>query len=168
MARHRQRRDLQQEAGALVSLVCRRSLLLGGVTRLGGTIAAHGQTAPEYAVFTEFSRDTKPMKPGWNRRVFTNTDARKGNTIQCDFATGIVSLAPGTYHLSVIWVGSTSTASMGRASSTRFSKRARQHSSCSSINRATILSRSACGCSPRTPDGTRWRGSASGASRGNA
>ncbi len=39
------------------------------------------------------------MKPGWNRRIFTDTDIRKGNAIQCDFATGIVSLAPGTYQL---------------------------------------------------------------------
>jgi hypothetical protein len=54
---------------------------------------------PEYAVFTEFSPDTKPMKTGWNRRVFTDTDVRKGTGIQCDFATGIVTLAPGTYHI---------------------------------------------------------------------
>lgn len=53
----------------------------------------------EYAVFTEFSPDSKPMAPGWNRRVFTDTDARKGHAIQCDFATGIVTLAPGAYHL---------------------------------------------------------------------
>ena len=53
----------------------------------------------EYAVFTEFSPDTKPAKPGWNRRVFTDTDVRKGAAIQCDFATGIVTLAPGAYHI---------------------------------------------------------------------
>jgi hypothetical protein len=56
--------------------------------------------APDYAVFTEFSPDTKPMKKGWNRRVFTDADARKGTAIDCDFATGIVSLAPGAYHVS--------------------------------------------------------------------
>jgi hypothetical protein len=98
MARHRKRRDLQPETGAVVSLVGRRSLL-GGATLLAGTAGANGQPAPDYAVFTEFSPDTKPMKPGWNRRVFTNTDVRKGSSIQCDFATGIVTLAPGTYHL---------------------------------------------------------------------
>jgi hypothetical protein len=53
----------------------------------------------EYAVFTEFSPVSKPMVPGWNSRVFTDTDARKGNAIQCDFATGIVTLAPGLYHI---------------------------------------------------------------------
>lgn len=53
----------------------------------------------EYAVFTEFSPASKPMVPGWNRRVFTDTDARKGDAIQCDFATGIVTLAPGSYHI---------------------------------------------------------------------
>ena len=54
----------------------------------------------EYAVFTEFSPESKLMTPGWNRRVFTDTDARKGDAIQCDFATGIVTLAPGAYHIS--------------------------------------------------------------------
>jgi len=54
---------------------------------------------PEYAIFTEFSPASKLMTPGWNRRVFTDTDARKGNAIQCDFATGIVTLAPGAYHI---------------------------------------------------------------------
>ena len=57
---------------------------------------------PEYAVFTELSPDSKPMLPGWNRRVFTDTDARRGNAIQCDFATGIVTLAPGTYHITAL------------------------------------------------------------------
>jgi hypothetical protein len=54
---------------------------------------------PEYAVFTELSPASKLMTPGWNRRVFTDTDTRKGNAIQCDFATGIVTLAPGAYHI---------------------------------------------------------------------
>ena len=57
-------------------------------------------SSAEYAVFTEFSPDTKPAKPGWNRRVFTDTDVRKGAAIQCDFKTGIVTLAPGAYHVS--------------------------------------------------------------------
>lgn len=52
-----------------------------------------------YAVFTEFSPASKPMVPGWNRRIFTDTDARKGDAIQCDFATGIVTLAAGAYHI---------------------------------------------------------------------
>jgi len=56
-------------------------------------------SSAEYAVFTEFSPDTKPAKPGWNRRVFTDTDVRKGAAIQCDFATGIVTLPPGAYHI---------------------------------------------------------------------
>jgi hypothetical protein len=54
----------------------------------------------EYAVFTELSPETKPMKSGWNRRVFTDTDVRKGTAIQCDFTTGIVTLAPGAYDIS--------------------------------------------------------------------
>ncbi len=53
----------------------------------------------EYAVFTEFSPDNKPANRGWNRRIFTDTDVCKGTAIQCDFTTGIVSLAPGAYHI---------------------------------------------------------------------
>ena len=56
--------------------------------------------AAEYAVFTEFSPATKALKDGWNTRVFTNTDAKQGNGIQCDFATGFITLAPGSYHVS--------------------------------------------------------------------
>ena len=54
----------------------------------------------EYAVFTELSPDTKPATPGFNRRVFTDTDVNKGSAIQCDFTTGIITLAPGAYHVS--------------------------------------------------------------------
>ncbi|MDP1748565.1 MAG: hypothetical protein Q8L22_03835 [Reyranella sp.] len=53
----------------------------------------------EYAVFTEFSPDSKLMTPDWNRRAFTDTDVRKGGAIQYDFATEIVTLAPGSYHI---------------------------------------------------------------------
>lgn len=31
--------------------------------------------------------------------VFTDTDVRKGHAIQCDFTTGIVTLGPGSYHI---------------------------------------------------------------------
>ncbi len=79
---------------------------MGGAALLAGTALPRTTGAKEnimsatgYAVFTEFSPDTKLMKPGWNRRVFTDTDSRKGTAIQCDFATGIVTLAPGAYHI---------------------------------------------------------------------
>jgi hypothetical protein len=77
----------------------RRTLLLGGAALLASATAPRSADAADYAVFTEFSTETKLMKAGWNRRVFTNADARKGNAIQCDFATGIVTLAPGAYHI---------------------------------------------------------------------
>ena len=57
-------------------------------------------SSAEYAVFTELSPDTKPATPGFNRRVFTDTDIHKGSAIQCDFATGIVTLAAGAYQIS--------------------------------------------------------------------
>ena len=83
----------------------RRALLAGGAALLAGAIATRDAAAqsatpgPEYAVFTEFSPDSKPMKAGFNTRVFTDTDVRKGNAIQCDFATGVITLAPGLYHI---------------------------------------------------------------------
>ena len=86
----------------------RRHLLAGGaatlLTSLGALRHAGAQTpagsGPDYAVFTEMSPESKLLKAGWNTRVFTDTDARNGNAIQCDFATGIVTVAPGTYHIS--------------------------------------------------------------------
>ena len=85
----------------------RRHLLAGGaalLTSLGALRHAGAQTPAtsglDYAVFTELSPESKLMKAGWNARVFTNTDARKGNAIQCDFATGVVTVAPGVYHIS--------------------------------------------------------------------
>src|SRR5262245_599770 len=54
---------------------------------------------PEYAVFTELSPDTKAMSPGFNSRVFTDVDSRRGDSIRCDFKTGAITLAPGSYHI---------------------------------------------------------------------
>ena len=86
----------------------RRHLLAGGaatlLTSLGALRHAGAQapaaSGPHYAVFTEMSPESKPLKAGWNTRIFTDTDARNGSAIQCDFATGIVTVAPGTYHIS--------------------------------------------------------------------
>jgi hypothetical protein len=82
----------------------RRELVLGGAALLAGAAVpglAGAQTpaAAQYAVFTEFSPASKLMAPGWNRRVFTDTDSRKGTGIQCDFSSGIITLAPGAYRL---------------------------------------------------------------------
>ena len=82
----------------------RRHLLAGGAAG-PGTLRRASAKAPaggglDYAVFTELSPESKLLKGGWNTRVFTNTDSRKGDAIQCDFATGIVTLAAGVYHLS--------------------------------------------------------------------
>lgn len=92
----------------------RRAALAGGAALLTGALAlgdaaAAATTAPvrespatpvpDFAIFTEFSPDTKPMGAGWNRRVFTDTDVRRGDAIQCDFTTGVITLAPGLYHI---------------------------------------------------------------------
>ena len=86
----------------------RRHLLAGGAAALLASLGALRHASAQapaagglhYAVFTELSPESKLMKAGWNTRVFTNTDARKGNAIQCDFATGVVTVAPGVYHIS--------------------------------------------------------------------
>lgn len=52
-----------------------------------------------YAVFSEMSPESKPLKAGWNRRMFTDTEARLGEDIQYDAQTGLITLAPGTYLL---------------------------------------------------------------------
>src|SRR5262245_48169086 len=86
----------------------RRHLLAGGAATLLASLGAlrHASAqvpaarGPDYAVFTEMSPESKLLKAGWNTRVFTDTDARNGNAIQCDFATGIVTVAPGVYHIS--------------------------------------------------------------------
>ena len=89
----------------------RRRVLAGGAALFAGTVAFHKAGAqgvaargPEYAIFTEFSPESKLLKAGWNTRVFTHTDARRGNGIRCDFVTGIITLAPGSYHFSGVSV----------------------------------------------------------------
>jgi hypothetical protein len=63
----------------------RRRVLAGGAALFAGTVAFHkagAQSAtarsPEHAIFTEFSSELKLLKAGWNTRVFTHTDARRG------------------------------------------------------------------------------------------
>ncbi|WP_164018560.1 hypothetical protein [Pyxidicoccus trucidator] len=54
-----------------------------------------------FAVFAEDSPETKRMKVGgMHTRVFTRVEARSpDNAIQLDLATGIITLPPGTYHI---------------------------------------------------------------------
>lgn len=52
-----------------------------------------------YAVFSEHSPANKPMQPGMNTRIFTNIDAHAGHAIALDRTTGVITLAPGTYHI---------------------------------------------------------------------
>jgi hypothetical protein len=92
---------------SMTSGTTRRHVLAGGAVVLLASLGAirhlSAQTPAasglEYAVFTELSPASKLLKGGWNTRVFTNTDTRKGNAIQCDFSTGIVTVAPGVYHI---------------------------------------------------------------------
>jgi hypothetical protein len=93
---------------SLTPRTTRRHLLAGAATALFTSVGAlryrsaqaAAASALDYAVFTELSPESKALKAGWNARVFTNTDARKGDAIQCDFASGVVTVAPGAYHIS--------------------------------------------------------------------
>jgi hypothetical protein len=55
--------------------------------------------AHSYAVFAEHSPTTKLMKPGMNTRVFNVVEARSGGDIRLEMETGVIVLAPGTYHI---------------------------------------------------------------------
>jgi hypothetical protein len=52
-----------------------------------------------HAVFAEYSPQTKPMKPGMNTRVFNRTEAMADVGIALEEGTGIITLAPGVYHI---------------------------------------------------------------------
>lgn len=52
-----------------------------------------------YAVFAEHSPTTKLMQPGMNTRVFNVVETQSGNDVQLDLETGVITLAPGTYHI---------------------------------------------------------------------
>ena len=83
----------------------RRKVLAGGAALLVGALATRDAAAQsaapalDYAVLTELSPESKPIKAGFNTRVFTDTDVRMGSAIQCDFETGVITLAPGLYHI---------------------------------------------------------------------
>jgi hypothetical protein len=56
--------------------------------------------APCYAVFAEYSPVIKPARTGMNTRVFNRVEARSADgAIQLDEQTGVVTLPPGTYHM---------------------------------------------------------------------
>lgn len=55
---------------------------------------------PCYAVFAEHSPTSKPMQPGMNTRVFNRIESRSEDAaIQLDEETGVITLPPGTYHI---------------------------------------------------------------------
>ena len=90
----------------------RRRVLAGGAALFAGTVAfrkagAQSATAigPGHAICAEFSPDSKLLKAGWNTRVFTHTDARRGNGIRCDFVTRDHHLGtgPAPLHRCLAW-----------------------------------------------------------------
>lgn len=53
-----------------------------------------------YAVFAEHSLSTKMMEPGMNTRVFNTIEVvPTTDEISLDTETGVITLAPGTYHI---------------------------------------------------------------------
>jgi hypothetical protein len=53
----------------------------------------------EFAVYSEYSDSDKPMQPGANTRVFNTIEVPSGGSIKLDKNTGVITLAPGTYHI---------------------------------------------------------------------
>ena len=53
----------------------------------------------DYAIYAEYSPDSKAAEAGWNTRVFTHVEVQSGQSIAVDLDTGFITLAPGTYHI---------------------------------------------------------------------
>ncbi len=53
----------------------------------------------DYAIYAEYSPDSKKVENGWNRRVFTDVEAQSGDRVGLHKVTGVITLAPGTYHM---------------------------------------------------------------------
>jgi hypothetical protein len=53
----------------------------------------------EFAVYSEYSDSDKPMQPGANIRVFNRVEVPSGGSIQLNESTGVITLSPGTYHI---------------------------------------------------------------------
>lgn len=53
----------------------------------------------DYAIYAEYSPDSKKVKEGWNRRVFTHIEVQSGDRIGLHKVTGVITLAPGTHHM---------------------------------------------------------------------
>ena len=60
---------------------------------------APGGSRGAYGVYTELGKSQVAMKPGSNVRVFNTVQADGGGFIVYDPATGILTLAPGTYRI---------------------------------------------------------------------
>jgi len=81
-------------------------VLAGTVFWFGGALpqAAEGaagssRAAHDFAVYSEYSDSNKPMVAGANTRVFNRVEIESGHSISLDKATGVVTLRPGTYHI---------------------------------------------------------------------
>jgi hypothetical protein len=53
----------------------------------------------DFAVYSEYSNSNKPMQPEANIRVFNTIEVPSGGHIKLDLNTGVITLEPGTYHI---------------------------------------------------------------------
>jgi hypothetical protein len=53
----------------------------------------------DFGVYSEYSDSDKPMRPEANTRLFNRVEAQSGDSIRLDKSTGVVTLKPGTYHI---------------------------------------------------------------------
>lgn len=88
-----------KHTSALAILACAAFGLAGACSAPQSPAGGPRVSAPEYAVYSEYSDSDKPMQPGANTRAFNRTEVESGNSIKLDKSTGVVTLKPGTYHI---------------------------------------------------------------------
>jgi hypothetical protein len=67
--------------------------------KVGAAPSSGARPAHELAVYSEYSDSDKPMKSEANARVFNRVEVQSGDSIRLDLKTGVVTLRPGTYHI---------------------------------------------------------------------
>ncbi|HEX4497426.1 MAG TPA: hypothetical protein VIE43_17265 [Thermoanaerobaculia bacterium] len=81
----------------LVILACTVFWFAGARPQAAAERAA--RSTHDFAVYSEYSDSDKPMQAGANTRVFNRVEVESGHSISLDKTTGVVTLKPGTYHI---------------------------------------------------------------------
>src|SRR5262249_2957061 len=95
------RRDRETALKARVGLVLPALAFVScqSAPQSGPVLPEPGGGRGAYVVYTELGKSQVAMKPGSNVRVFNSVHGDGGTFIRYDPATGILTLAPGTYRI---------------------------------------------------------------------